>query len=227
MSRIKKILDGIVKSDRVAGAYLFVGPPGISKKEAAEDFCDQLGCKKQDRFVISPSGASLKIDQIRDLQTAVRYGPSASRYLVAIIEGADKLTDQASAAFLKTLEEPAPGVVFVLLAERRDKLLPTILSRCQRIIFPEESGEWKRGQANSFYPDLQDIKKTKPLELSKKMEKEKKKIEELLYDLVHFSRYELCDISSARIILDTLRYIKRRANLKLALDVMCLRLARG
>ncbi|NQT30265.1 MAG: hypothetical protein HQ596_06810 [Candidatus Saganbacteria bacterium] len=226
MSRTKKILDGIVKSDRVASAYLFVGPPGPFKKEAAEDFCDQLGCKKQDRFLLSPSGTSLKIDQIRELQTAVRYGPSASRYLVAIVYGADNLTDQAAAAFLKTLEEPAPGVVFILLAEKRDKLLPTILSRCQKIVFPEESGEWEMGQANPFYMDLKDIKKTKPLELSRKIEKEKKKIDELLYDLVHFARYELRDVSSARIILDTLRYIKRRANLKLALDVMCLRLAR-
>ncbi|MFH1347391.1 MAG: hypothetical protein ABIH22_01745, partial [Candidatus Margulisiibacteriota bacterium] len=63
------------------------------------------------------------------------------------------------------------------------------------------------------------------LQLSIKMQKEKEKIEDLLYDLAYFVRHELLDARAARIILDTLRFIKRRANLKLALDVMCLRMA--
>lgn len=229
MSRVKNILAGIVKSDRVCGAYLFLGPPGTEKKETAEEFVSLLGCAKQDKFIIVPSGASIKIDQVRELQTWVRYGPSAGRYLVVIVDSADTMTDQAAAAFLKTLEEPAPGVVFVLLVEREDKLPDTIHSRCQKIIFSEESKDWQPDPGlNSFYADLKNIdKKGVPelLQLSTKLGKEKEKIENLLYDLAYFVRYELVDARAARIILDTLRFIKRRANSKLALDVMCLRLA--
>ena len=156
---MNKILKGIAKSGRVAGAYLFLGPPGVEKKEQAEAFADTLECKKQDKIVVAPSGATLKINQIRELQKWVRYGPSASRYLVVIVEKADTLTDQAAAAFLKTLEEPAPGVVFVLLAEREDKISATILSRCQKIIFSEKTLEWKPDpDLNPFYKDLKNIK---------------------------------------------------------------------
>lgn len=228
MSRVKKILKGIVESDRVAGAYLFLGPPGVGKEETAEEFAQLLESKKQDKIVISPTGASLKIDQVRELQKWVRFGPSASKYLIAIVEAADTLTDQAAAAFLKTLEEPAPGVVFVLLVERADKLPGTILSRCQKIVFSEKRETWQPNQDfNAFYDEMKSIKNkgwVELLQLSARLEKEKERIDELLYDLVHFVRYKMGDTAAARIILDTLRYIKRRANLKLSLDIMCLRL---
>lgn len=228
MSRIKKILEGVAKSDRVAGAYVFLGPPGVGKKENAEAFAQILECKKQDKIVIGPSGTSLKIDQIRELQSWVKYGPSASRYLLVIVEKADTLTDQAAAAFLKTLEEPAPGVVFVLLAEREDRIPETILSRCQKIVFSEKLEGWKPNQDfRPFYDEVRSINKMetlKLLQLSARLGKEKERIEDLLYDMAHFVRHELFDARGTRIILDTLRYIKRKANLKLALDVMCLKL---
>ena len=207
---------------------MFLGPPGVGKREMAEAFASILESKKQDRLVVEPSGSSLKIEQIRDLQVWVRYGPAASRYLVVIVEGADTLTDQAAAAFLKTLEEPAPGVVFVLLAEREDRILATIASRCQKIIFSEPETSWKPEPAlNLFYEELRNLIKKgrlEQLQLSARLEKERERIEELLYDLAHFARHELFDMRSARIILDTLRYLKRKANLKLALDLMCLRI---
>jgi DNA polymerase III gamma/tau subunit len=228
-ARIKKILEGIVRNDRVAGAYLFSGPPGAGKKEVAEHFVELLDCKKQDRVLIGPEGATLKIGQVRELQKWVRFGPSASRYLLAIVEGADTLTGEAAAAFLKTLEEPAAGVVFVLLVEREDRLPATILSRCQRIVFPEEAVSWQANQDfSSFYEELKNIKQRAMVELfgfSSKLEKEKERIEELLYELAYFARYQLSDARCARIILDSLRYLKRKANLKLTLDVMCLRLS--
>jgi DNA polymerase III delta prime subunit len=205
-----------------------LGPPGVGKKESAVNFADSLECKKQDRFTLAPSGTSIKIDQIRELQTWVRYGPSAGRYLTVMVEAADTLTDEAAAAFLKTLEEPAPGVVFVLLAEREDKIPATILSRCQRIVFAEKTAGWMPNQElNPFYNDLKNINKKgalAALELSSRLQKEKERIEELLYDLLHFARHELADVRMSRIILDTVRYIKRKANFKLALDVMSLKL---
>jgi DNA polymerase III delta prime subunit len=228
MSRIQKILEGVAESDRVAGAYLFLGPPGVGKRDTAEAFAELLKCKKQDKFVVAPSGTSIKIEQVRELQSWVRYGPSVSPYLVTIVEVADRLTEQAAAAFLKTLEEPAPGVVFVLLAEREDRIPATIASRCQKIIFSEKMGSWKLGEDfKSFYEELRSIgnKGTRELlQLSAKMEKEREGIEDLLYHLSYFVCHELFDVRRARVILDTIRYLKRKANLKLALDVMCLQL---
>ncbi|MDD5382574.1 MAG: hypothetical protein PHH60_02850 [Candidatus Margulisbacteria bacterium] len=228
MSRTQKILEGIAQSGRVAGAYLFVGPPESGKKAAADFFAGMLQCARQDKFLVAPSGASLKIDQVRELQSWVRFGPAAGPYLMVVVEGADTLTAEAAAAFLKTLEEPVPGVVFILLAEREDKLPATILSRCQKVIFEDKLIAWRPSpELNPFYEEIKKAGGRGPLELlglSARLEKEKERLEDLLYDLAYFARYELADSRLARIILDTLRYIKRKANLKLALDVMCLKL---
>jgi DNA polymerase-3 subunit delta' len=227
MSRIKKIIEGISRSGRVAGAYLFIGPPGAGKREAADFLAETLASHKQDRFILSPEKAALKIDQIRELQRWVRYGPSASRYLTVIIEKADCLTDEAAAAFLKTLEEPPPGVVFVLLVERPDKILPTIHSRCQKIIFSEAKEQREPNATfSAFFEELIDMHKKNILQrlaFSAKLEKERERIEELLYELCHFTRQRR-EMRSVRIILDTIRFIKRRAGMRLALDNMCLKL---
>jgi DNA polymerase III delta prime subunit len=226
MSRAVTILEKIARGGRVAGAYLFTGASLEEKKAAAEKFSDLLACAKQDKMIISPAGQSLKIDQIRELQTWVRFGPSAGKFLTVIVERADALTDEAAAAFLKTLEEPAPGVVFILLSEREDKLPATILSRCQKIIFGDTMVEWQPGD-NPFYEDLAAIKDKKSIErlaLATRLEADKEKMEERLYDLSYYARYKLEDVQSARVILDTLRGLKRRANARLALDVMCLKM---
>src|SRR3989339_179014 len=112
-----RVLEGIVRNGRIASAYLFSGPPGSGKREEAGAFSDQLGSKSVDKIVIEPKGASLKIEQVRELQQLVRFGPSMSPVQCVIVAGADTMTDEAAGAFLKTLEEPPAGVVFVLLVE--------------------------------------------------------------------------------------------------------------
>lgn len=218
----------------MAGAYIFSGPPGSGKKEAAGAFAEILECSKQDRFWVEPEGGSIKIEQIRELQKAVRYGPSAGSYLLVVLDQADKLTDQAAAAFLKTLEEPPPGVIFVLLVEREDEIPSTVRSRSQRIVFAERKKKWERNHDfDSFYESFENLHQKKTADLLRFsaslgnpaiVGKGKEGIEELLYDLSFFARYEMSDIQSARIVLDALRHIKRKANLKLALDTMCLKL---
>ncbi|MBI5560699.1 MAG: hypothetical protein HY883_05435, partial [Deltaproteobacteria bacterium] len=76
----------------------------------------------------------LKIDQIRDLQRVLRYSVERG-WRVAIVDGADLMVRDAASVFLKTLEEPPRGSVIILLTSRPDSLLPTILSRCQKINF--------------------------------------------------------------------------------------------
>ena len=231
MSRVNIILENVAKSGRVASAYLFLGPPGARMRESAEKFARDLGCAKQDKFVLSPSGASLKIDQVRELRTMVRYGPGAGPYLAVIVEKADTLTDQAAAAFLKTLEEPAAGVVFVLLAQREDRIPDTIVSRCQRVVFAEPLEEWAPDpEMKKLCCEAAAAPQKSTVELFKfsaALEKEKERIDDVLYELARFFRHQVRDAGRARTVLDTLRFIKRRANLRLALDVMSLRLSRG
>jgi DNA polymerase III delta prime subunit len=220
--RVQKIFEGLAKSGRVANAYLFVG----ADLAAVEALADQLAVKKSDRFVFRPAGASFKIEQVRELQSLTRYGPSASKYLLATIDQADTLTDEAAAAFLKTLEEPSPGVVFILLVDREDKLPATIVSRCQKIIFPEESAAWQPleefGQYRLELKSLPGKNALAKLIFSTKLAKEKERLTELLYDLAHAARYESINVKMSRTILNTIRYLQRNVNVKTALDVMCL-----
>jgi len=222
------LLQGITKNKRIASGYLFVGPPDSGKLADALAFAAELKCGKLDCVQVEPDGASLKIEQIRDLQGRVRYGANSGEYLLVIVDKADTLTEDAAAAFLKTLEEPPPGVVFILLADREDRILPTIASRCQRIVFGEIYRAWSRDpELASFYADLKAIKQQSVIELfaiADRLEKEKERIEALLYDLVHYAKEELGDLSAARILLDTVKNIKRKANFRLSLEVACLRL---
>ena len=222
------MVEGILKSGRIASAYLFSGPAGESKNETVTGLLERLGCREVDRLRIVPDGASIRIEQIRELPKLTRFGPTLSPRLVVVIESADKMTDQAAAAFLKTLEEPHEKVTFILLVEREDQLPATILSRCQRIRFGEDNKIWQRQpELAPWYAALQGIGRLsvpQTFDLSAKLEKEKERIEELLYELVFFSQHELRDIKLVRILLETIKTIKRKASLKLALDVGCLKL---
>jgi len=223
-----RVLEGIIRNDRVASAYLFVGPPASNKKEDAEAFADRLGCRKIDKIIMEPKGASFKIDQVREIQQVVRYGPASSRYLCVIIDRSDEMTDEAAAALLKTLEEPPAGVVFILLVEREERLPATIASRCQTIVFAEIEKAWAPNPEFAvFYQKLKELRGRSALELiglSAELEREKERIESLLYDLAVYAKQELKNVKMVRILLDAVKNLKKKANLKLALDVMCLKM---
>ncbi len=219
-----RILEGIVKSRRLASGYLFIGPPSSCKLEDALAFAEKLGCGKVDLV----RGDCLKIEQVRELQRRVRYGPSAGEHLIAVIERADEMTPDAAAAFLKTLEEPPPRVVFILLLEREDRLPGTVVSRCQKVLFGEREKKWEPDPAREpFYAQLKQVRRKTILELfelSAEFETQKENIEALLYDLIYFAKEELRDLKMVRTMLDAARNIKKRANFKLTLDSMCLKM---
>ncbi|MGB7606199.1 MAG: DNA polymerase III subunit delta' [Lutisporaceae bacterium] len=141
-----------VKEDLVANAYIFSGSRGSGKSMAAEIFAKALNCRGEgvekpcdnctsckklesgnhpNIDIIKPSGASIKIKQIREVIAKVSKKPFENGYKVLIIDEADKMTQDAQDAFLKTLEEPPANTVFILLAENQNSLLPTVVSRCQ------------------------------------------------------------------------------------------------
>lgn len=114
----------------------------------ATDCCDEcVSCLKIDSESHSdvhwarPESKSrvITIDQMRDLMQQIQLKPAESPYKVAIIAGADRLNPQAANAFLKTLEEPPPRSVLILLSTEPSRILETILSRCLRLNFAAES----------------------------------------------------------------------------------------
>ncbi|QJD85809.1 DNA polymerase III subunit delta' [Cohnella herbarum] len=153
--RAKALLQNALASHRVAHAYLFAGPPGSGRMEMANAFAQALFCEKggndacgeclacrkvlhgnhPDLHVISPDGATVKIEQIRTLQRELSYRSVGAGYKVYIIEGAETMTVQAGNSLLKFLEEPPSPVVAILLTPSAQSVLPTILSRAQLVAF--------------------------------------------------------------------------------------------
>ncbi|MEE8466071.1 MAG: DNA polymerase III subunit gamma/tau [Dehalococcoidia bacterium] len=140
---------------RVSHSYLFCGPRGSGKTTTARIIAKAVNCLDiedgnpcdacancrsinggQFMDIIELDAASNRgIDEIRDIREKVNFAPAQGKRKVYIIDEAHMLTDAASNAFLKTLEEPPPHVIFVLCTTEAHKILPTIISRCQRFDF--------------------------------------------------------------------------------------------
>lgn len=147
-------LKRILTEGKVPHAYLFSGISGIGKTTTALAFAQALNCLEPSRGeacghcvscrqmaggnfpdleIIRPEGRVIKIDRIRELIRRIGLKTVSGRYRVTVIERAEWMTTEAANAFLKTLEEPPPGNILILnVAEKRD-LLPTVLSRCQKV----------------------------------------------------------------------------------------------
>ena len=135
-----KILEKIAKSGKIPHAFLFEGPEGTGKKETAISFAKLL-LKSEiknhpDFLLIQPKKDTISIDQIREeLIRFLSLTPFLGDKKVAIIEKAELMNKEAQNALLKTLEEPKGNSVLILISSKPELLLPTILSRCQKISF--------------------------------------------------------------------------------------------
>jgi DNA polymerase III subunit gamma/tau len=152
---VTRTLANAIQHNRVAHAYIFSGVRGVGKTTAARILAKALNCAQGptaepdntcDSCEAIKNGNSLDvleidaasnrgIDQIRELREMVRYAPAASRYKVVILDEAHQLTDEASNALLKTLEEPPERVIFILATTQPEDLADTIKSRAQLFQF--------------------------------------------------------------------------------------------
>ena len=133
-------------------AYLFTGPAGVGKSEAALAFAAGLACREggcgtcttcrraleglhPDVEMVAPAGSSIMIDQISEINSHVAYRPFEARAKVYVLFEVETMNQQAANAFLRTLEEPPPHVHFILVSNAAERMLPTIASRCQHVPF--------------------------------------------------------------------------------------------
>lgn len=155
-----RLLRQAIATNKVAHAYLFVGPQGVGKRLTALELAKSLNClspladgsacdtcnacRKMAAeppahpclHLVLPDGRFIKTDQMRDLQSEMYARPTEGRARVAIIDGAERMNAEAGNRVLKLLEEPPPYARFVLLTHNLAGVLPTIVSRCQIVNFP-------------------------------------------------------------------------------------------
>jgi DNA polymerase III subunit gamma/tau len=152
---VTQTLRHAVESGKIAHAYLFCGPRGTGKTSMARilakavncpdkaggepcnacDMCRSIAEGKALDVIEIDAASNRGIDEIRSLREKANYAPSLAPYKVYIIDEVHMLTEAACNALLKTLEEPPPHVIFVLATTEAHKVLPTIVSRCQRFNF--------------------------------------------------------------------------------------------
>lgn len=149
---VTRTLINAIQQNRLAHAYLFCGPRGTGKTTIARIFAKCLNCTNGPRVdfddndprckeiaegrsldVLEIDGASNRgIEEVRELRETVKYAPATSRFKIYIIDEVHMLTKEAFNALLKTLEEPPAHVKFMFATTEPEKVLPTIMSRCQR-----------------------------------------------------------------------------------------------
>ena len=269
--RANAILQGIVQTGRAANAYLFVGPPMSGKTAAAREFFLGLNnlppeTKTVDYYELSAEKdsagrekASISIEQIRDLQKFVQYGPHEQKYLMVIVQRAEKLSGGqavAANAFLKLLEEPPPGVIFVLETSNKEAILKTIISRCQTINFDQLPAAAVRSfladspdaeeiialsgglphyaqflkeqlvQFRELVEFIQQIKKKTFLQISQyseELNKDKEATQNYLALLAQYFRNQ-GEVDKANLVLKYVKIMPKNINLRLALEVLLLRI---
>lgn len=174
-SKALSLLRRALAGGRLAHGYLFTGPEGIGKSTAARALAARLlcqakgegapcgrcpGCRKfaagshPDFVVVKPDGASIKINQIRELKRALSFPPFERGTRIVLIDDAQTMGREAGNSLLKILEEPPPDNLLLLIAADAEPMLDTIISRCQVIPFAALTEEQAAQVIRRTHPQL-------------------------------------------------------------------------
>jgi DNA polymerase-3 subunit gamma/tau len=154
---IVQTLTNAVSSGIISHAYLFSGPRGSGKTTVARLLAKSLNCQNRKEGEFEPcnkcsscleimenrsldlleidAASHRGIDEMRELRDGIKFAPAKSKYKIFIIDESHQLTKEAANALLKTLEEPPSHAIFILATTEIHKMIPTIISRCQRFDF--------------------------------------------------------------------------------------------
>ena len=168
--------DSTNQSQEMTHAWLFTGPPGSGRSNAALAFAAALVCKAggcnectdcktsiigshADVELIKTEGLSIKIDEVRELITRASWSPAVGNYRVVVIEDADRLTESAANALLKAIEEPGLRTVWLLCAPSSTDVLPTIRSRTRSLVLrtPSIAAVAELLEKEKFSPAMADF----------------------------------------------------------------------
>lgn len=255
----RKILLSVAANGRIPNAYLFVGADTKVLLDEAVFFARILNCASKgklfpcdldseelcnscekikrnihpDLLLISGTGKSnsIKIEQIRqDVRGFVKFGPSNSKWKVIVIDGADRLEEEAANSFLKTLEEPLDNILFILTTVRESKILKTIASRCQKLAFHNEKqmSDENVDDLTEKILKIEEMSIPQMLAISEELSVDpdlEGKLNSVLYN--YREKVDLrsrSKVLATREIFNALRGIERKANKRLALDSMFLSL---
>lgn len=151
---IKELLNKTIKNSTLTHSYLFIGTEGIGKKLFAKEFAKSILCLEEEKpcnnckaciefetsnnpdyFEIDTQENSIKIEEIRQMQSKIAEKPIISNKKVYIINDSEKMTKEAQNCLLKTLEEPPEYITIILITSNENMILNTIKSRCTKIVF--------------------------------------------------------------------------------------------
>ncbi|MBI2577945.1 MAG: DNA polymerase III subunit gamma/tau, partial [Candidatus Wildermuthbacteria bacterium] len=155
---IVQTLKNAVQTGLISHAYAFIGPKGSGKTTIARILAKAINCESASRqtngepcnscasctdinegramdLIEIDAASNRGIDEIRELKEGIRFAPTKLKYKVFVVDEAHQLTKEAANALLKTLEEPPSHAIFILATTEAHKMIPTILSRCQRFDF--------------------------------------------------------------------------------------------
>lgn len=157
-------LQQAIMQKRIAHAYIFHGSSGTGRMQMAIEFAKAINCHKTvhdacdtcptcrtiangnhpDVAILSPDGAFIKMEQIRELKSRFMYSPPKDFTRIVILLEAEKMRSEAANSLLKFLEEPSSPMLAILITENEHAILPTIRSRCQIVRFAELPAETKK-----------------------------------------------------------------------------------
>lgn len=219
------ILSQQIADDRLSHAYLLLGREDSLLREEAEEIGKRLKIKPADLLILE--GEKIKIDQIRGLIHQVSLKPHSSSYKLVIISQAENLTLEASNALLKILEEPPCHSIIVLLAHHEKNLLPTIVSRCQRMRIRDEFREELEPEWINVLKEINKMSIKEKFDLAQKLSQDRN-LARILDQWLIFYRRRLLKGEEISLMIEKIsrarRLLKTNINTRLLLENLLLEL---